>query len=265
MPHMPSSLIFAALAVAWLVVLVPMFARRRQEVVRTADSTLTSRVLRRPEPSQHGEEAAAMTERTVGPEPQRGPESDERRYRPGRGGYDPEAAALAARARYAFRQRVVVCLLLAAVATLVLALLISGTFWWVHAVLDLSLVGYLGYLRRQVRIEEEVRRRRAARLSSRSRPAAPGDEARPVDEAWPGDEARPGAEHPDDSDRNADEPVQRCLDEPDDRRIDESVVRAAPPPVVHPTAVAVDPDDEDPAFDELSPTFEPSYRRAVGE
>ena len=33
---MPSSLIFAALAAAWLVVLVPMVAKRRQEVVRTA-------------------------------------------------------------------------------------------------------------------------------------------------------------------------------------------------------------------------------------
>lgn len=257
---MPSSLIFAALAVAWLVVLVPMFAQRRQEVVRTADSALASRVLRRPEPSQHGEEAATMTERTAHPEPQRGPEAAERRYRPGRGGYDPDAAALAARARYAFRQRVVVGLLLAAVATLVLALLISATFWWAHAVLDVSLVGYLGYLRRQVRIEEEVRRRRATRVSSRSRPVAPAEEAQSVDEI------RPVAEHPDDDGaRDTDEPVQRSLDEPDDRRTDEAMLRAAPPPVVHPTAVAVDLDDEDPAFDELNPTSEPPYRKAVGE
>ena len=44
---MPSSLVFAALALAWLVILVPMVARRRREVVRTADSALAARVLDR--------------------------------------------------------------------------------------------------------------------------------------------------------------------------------------------------------------------------
>ncbi|HVH24460.1 MAG TPA: hypothetical protein VNA11_18590, partial [Pseudonocardia sp.] len=38
-------------------------------------------------------------------------ESGPRQYRPGRGGYDPQAAAAAARARCAIRQRVVVSLL----------------------------------------------------------------------------------------------------------------------------------------------------------
>jgi hypothetical protein len=243
----PSSLIFAALAVAWLVVLVPMVAKRRQEVVRTADSALAARVLRRPKPSQHGEEVATMTERTahLKPEPGAEPEDDERRYRPGRGGYDPEAAALAARARYAFRQRIVVGLILAAVATLVLALLMSSTYWWAHAAFDVSLVGYLGYLRRQVRIEDEVRRRRAARLSTRPRRPAQPIEKMQHDAEYPGDDDGRETDHHD------------VTDEP--------VMRAAPPPVVHPSGVAVDLDDEDPAFDELEPTFEPPYRRAVGE
>ncbi len=246
---MPSSLIFAALAAAWLVVLVPMIAKRRQEVVRTADSALASRVLRRPEPSHHGEEEFRMTERTTYPEsqPVADPAADERRFRPGRGGYDPEAAALAAHARYAFRQRVVVGLSLAAVSTLLLALVMSSTYWWVHAVLDIALVGYLGYLRRQVRIEEEVRYRRAVRLSPpRRRPAERvryekdvGDEAEQHDEAEQRDDAPPPA--------------------------DEPVVRTAPPAKVHPRAVAVDLDDEDPAFDELDPSFDPPHRRAVGE
>lgn len=250
---MPSSLIFAALAAAWLVVLVPMIAKRRQEVVRTADSALASRVIRRPEPSHHGEEVARMTERTARPatrEHDVASDAAERRFRPGRGGYDPEAAALAARARYAFRQRVVVGLLLAAVVTLVLALVVSTTYWWFHAAFDVAVVGYLGYLRRQVRIEEEVRRRRAARLGApRRRPAehAPreedvGDEA----EYW--DERRA-------TDDEADAPPPAP----------EPVVRTVPPAVVHPRAVAVDLDDEDPAFDELDPSFEPPYRRAVGE
>lgn len=258
---MPSSLIFAALVGAWLVVLVPMVAKRRQEVARTADSALASRVLRRPEPSHHGEEVPRMTERTAHPEPQpvAPADGDERRFRPGRGGYDPEAAALAARARYAFRQRIVVGLLLAAVATLVLALLMTTTYWWAHAALDVALVGYLGYLRRQVRIEEEVRRRRAARLdTARRRPAAQlrhdehvGSEAEHRDEA----EDRGAADDPNEEDHPHDAPPRPA----------EPVVRTAPPAVVHPRAVAVDLDDEDPAFDELDPSFEPPYRRAAGE
>ncbi|MGH3827517.1 MAG: gephyrin-like molybdotransferase receptor GlpR, partial [Pseudonocardiaceae bacterium] len=85
---MPSSLIFAALAVAWLVVLVPMIAKRRQEVVRTTESALASRVLPRPGPPrsapQHGQEMPMVSGRMA----QREPAPQERRYRSGRGGYD---------------------------------------------------------------------------------------------------------------------------------------------------------------------------------
>ncbi len=90
---------------------------------------------------------------------------DEHRYRSGRGGYHPEVAAQLAREKYALRQRVVLGLAVAAVASLVLAYTASSLLWWVHVTLDLALVGYLGYLRRQVRIEDEVRRRRAARAA----------------------------------------------------------------------------------------------------
>jgi len=164
---------------------------------------------------------------------------EERRYRPGRGGYDPEAAALAARARYVYRQRVVIGLLAAAVVTLVLALLGSSAFWWPQVLLDLLLVAYLGYLRRQVQIEEEVRNRRAARLAG-SRAAAPRQDAVASEQVteWEQDEDV------------AAEPPPRP---------------AEPPRQTHPTAVAVEVDDEDPAFAELDPSFEPPYRRAVGE
>src|SRR5918998_2144742 len=109
-----------------------MVAKRRQEVLRTADSALASRVLRRPTPAparaDHGEEMAVMTDRTTAPGS--GPEDDlrDRPFRPGRGGYDPEAAALAARAKYSFRQRVVIGLLAGAVASVVLALTMSATW-----------------------------------------------------------------------------------------------------------------------------------------
>lgn len=164
---------------------------------------------------------------------------DERRYRPGRGGYDPELAAQVARAKYAFRQRVVLGLAVGAVAALVLAFTASSLLWWVHAMLAVAVAGYLGYLRRQVRIEEEVRQRRTARLAG-SRASAPPPEIPyevPVDVAH--DEQEPVEEPP--------------------------VRAAAPAPAVHTTAVALDLDDEDPMFEELKPTFEPRYRRAVGE
>jgi hypothetical protein len=240
----PSSLIFAALAAAWLVVLVPMVAKRRQEVVRTAESALASRVLRRPDPPRaalkHGQEVRMIGERIAQREEPALDERDERRYRSGRGGYDPELAAQLAQAKYAFRQRVVLALAVGAVATVALAYTVSSLLWWgVHAALDMALVGYLGYLRRQVRIEDEVRQRRAARLAGSQARAPAADVLHDV---------------PTDVADDTEEPVQEPL-----------VRRAAAPSAPHPTAVALDFDDEDPMFDELEPAFRPPYRRAVGE
>ncbi|MGH3867463.1 MAG: divisome protein SepX/GlpR [Pseudonocardiaceae bacterium] len=244
---MPSSLIFAALAAAWLVVLVPMVAKRRQEVVRTAESALASRVLRRPDLARaapkYSQEVPMMGERIAQREPAL-EERDERRYRSGRGGYDPELAAQLAREKYGFRQRVVLGLALGALATIALAYIMSGLLWWVHAVLDMALVGYLGYLRRQVRIEDEVRQRRAARLAGSQ---AAGSQVR-VPAADVRDEV------PADVADDTQEPVQQPLA----RR-----AVASPPP--HPTAVTLAFDDEDPMFDELEPAFRPPYRRAAGE
>jgi hypothetical protein len=234
----PSSLIFAALAAAWLIVLVPMVAKRRQEVVRTAEAALASRVLRRPDLPRaalmHNREVFMIGERIT----EREPALNERRYRPGRGGYDPEVAAQVARAKYVFRQRVVVGLVVAAIATVVLALTVSSLLWWAHAALDVTVIGYLGYLRLQVQIEEEVRQRRAARLAG----SRAGVSARDVPE-----EAR------EDAARHTESPIE------------EPPARSATSPAAHPTAVALDLDDEDPMFDELKASFEPRYRRAVGE
>ena len=236
----PSSLIFAALAGAWLVVLVPMIAKRRQEVARTAESALTSRVLRRPDlpraALQHGQEVSMIGGRIAEQEPA----LDERRYRPGRGGYDPELAAQVARAKYRFRQRVVLGLVVGAAAALVMAMSgLSSLLWWLHAVLDVTVLGYLSYLRRQVRIEEDVRQRRAARLAG-SRITAP----------------TPEVSHED--------PVGVASDK--DGAAKEASARPAQwSPAPHATAVALDLDDEDPMFDELKPVFEPPHRRAVGE
>ena len=263
---MPSSLIFAGLAVSWLAVLVPMVAKRRQEVFRTADSALASRVLRRPVPAgdraNHGEEMAVMTDRTTAPGS--GPEDDlrDRPFRPGRGGYDPEAAALAARAKYSFRQRVVIGLLAVAVASVVLALTMSATWWWALAASVTSLAGYLAYLRRQVRIEEEVRYRRVTRLGSvhshLNRSLEPDDDAAAYDgHAAQGEYAG----HDEPASDLEETPVPRVVPRSDPVPRSDSVPRPDP----HPRAVALNLDDEDPAFEELSPVYEPPYRRAVGE
>ena len=234
---MPSSLIFAALAAAWLVVLVPMVAKRRHEVARTAESALASRVLRRPDPPQvackHGQEV--RMERTAEREPTVG----ERRYKSGRGGYDPELAAQLARAKYAFRQRMVLGLVVGAVITGALAYTVSSVLRWLHAALDMAMAAYLGYLRRQVRIEDEVRQRRAARLAgSHSGVSA----------------AQVRQESPAECTHDAEEPVRGPLAQ-----------RAAASSTPHPTAVALDFDDEDPMFHELESAFQPPYRQAVGE
>ena len=169
--------------------------------------------------------------RVVQPEPV----VPERRYKAGRGGYDPEIAAQLARAKYIFRQRVVLALVLAALTSVVLALTVSTLLWWMHAALDATIAIYLGYLRRQVRIEEQVRQRRAARLAaSGPRASAAADVTADVVQ-----DAQPIRER--------------------------TVWPAAEVPAKHPTAVALDYDDEDPIFDELQPVFQPPYRRAVGE
>ncbi|HEY3466010.1 MAG TPA: gephyrin-like molybdotransferase receptor GlpR [Amycolatopsis sp.] len=273
---MPSSVIIVALAAAWLVVLVPMVARKRQQVARTADSALAARVVRSGRNEDREEFAMSDDAETARPtveddlaeleadleldddeleepepdplpQPSRAPraERDRAGYRPGRGGFDPEAAEIAARAKYSFRQRVVVILLAVAVITAAVAGFLVPLVWWGHAVADVVLVGYLVYLRRQVRIEEEIRQRRLARFNSTRAPRRPV--SRPVEDEE--------IEAPEVEDVEVVEPVRR------------EVVERRPSPTsrVRRSAVVVDLDDEDPAFEELDEPGTGPYRRAVGE
>jgi hypothetical protein len=117
------------------------------------------------------------------------------RYRPGRGGYDADAASRAARARSVFRQRMVLTLALLAVATgLVAGGLGLAEGWYAHAGVDLFVVCYLIYLRRQVRVEQSIRARRAARMARRGHPGETGHELddRSGDRAADGGRARRG-------------------------------------------------------------------------
>jgi hypothetical protein len=155
-------LLFAGLVTTWLAVLVPMAARRRQPMTRHSDAALSSRVLQRPVRERRGTEEGSGMVQTAEQSP---------RYRPGRGGYDPEAAVLAAQARCTFRQRVVLTLVLLAAGSALVAVGLSvPEAWWVHGGVDVLLVAYLANLRRQVRSEQAIRVRRAAR-SAGSRPA----------------------------------------------------------------------------------------------
>jgi hypothetical protein len=284
---MPSSLVVVALVVAWLVVLVPMIVRKRQEVAKTGDSELGARVLRSgdgeadtgpefdaeldmfdtEETAVHededvrqdfgGESVAQATETSEEVPDDDADQADmsyyddgyPRRYRPGRGGFDPEAAAVIARAKYAFRQRVVLAMIIGAVLTAVVAAVFVPLVWWAHGAIDIVLVSYLAYLRRQVRIENEIRERRLARMQRVRRAQAL---------------ARP---------RYVDEPrtVEQYVEETyhDDEELPDQRERVADGPSApathHAGAVLVDVDDEDPAFEELDEPGNSPYRRAVGE
>ncbi|GAA1841244.1 hypothetical protein GCM10009836_20720 [Pseudonocardia ailaonensis] len=218
-------------------------------------------------------------------------------FRPGRGGFDAEAAALAARARYGFRQRVVVGLLVLAVVTAGVALFASAAFWWVHGLVDLALVGYLAYLRRQVRMEESIRARRAARMAGTRRASAADDPeldewARKGQEAgaYEADELEYDDEYSDESDaddpedwtaddgepervRGTGEPIgvlparRRTVGEAPDDSFEPALPRLepAPPPPLPAGTQLVDVDEDE---DELAVgTGRPAtaYRRAVGE
>lgn len=325
---MPSSMIFASLVVLWLLILVPAVARRRQEVARPSVAALSGRVLDRPRriPGQatgREREVDGMDEETTRDEDHVDgdrtddlfthpvDERDDRRwerppprYRPGRGGFDPEAAALAARRRYAFRQRVVLTMLIAALVTGVIAAFALPGLWWVHAAVDIALVAYLVYLRRQVRLEEAIRERRAARMAGTRRPSAADD---PELDAW----ARRGREltrrdddyehgeddaeryddeyddwddqdhdgdDGDDQDGDLDEEPERLVgaappprerdarkDEPADPEPALPRLRPAPPPALPAGTALVEADEDDPELYDLDGPARPGYRRAAGE
>ncbi|GAA2538844.1 divisome protein SepX/GlpR [Pseudonocardia hydrocarbonoxydans] len=326
---MPSSLIFVGLVVLWLLILVPAVARHQQEVARPSYAALSGRVLDRPQrryriqevddvdESDDARGTTRLEEATRIPAARPAPDAEDAvgtdgydddeydgygdeayddgwerpapRYRPGRGGFDPEAAAITARARYAFRQRVVLGLLVVTVVSAVVALVAVPALWWPAGVAGTALVGYLVYLRRQVRMEEAIRRRRAARMAGTRRPQAADD---PELDEWArrGRDASRPAEHDvdddldgDDDDDLVDEP-EAVDDDPDrvtgtgepigplrvtgadaaERPALPRLTPAPPPPLPAGTTVVGD-DLDDPDLHDLAGPVRPDYRRAAGE
>ncbi|MEU0880777.1 gephyrin-like molybdotransferase receptor GlpR [Lentzea sp. NPDC005914] len=242
---MPSSLIIVALVVAWLVVLVPMMARKRQESARSVGEEYDAM------PDAEYDDIHDIDDDYFDEE-----EYVERPFRRGRGGYDPETAALVAQAKYAFRRRVVAFLLFAAIASGVVAGVFYTPLWYGHAAIDLLLVGYLTYLRRQVRIEEEIRARRLARLQQVRRRRATGSQVQQGDEAPA--VATPAV------------PVGAAVEMAETTEVQVIDDKPALPPLprfeyqVRPGTIPVDSDDEDPVFVELEGLESLRYRGAVG-
>lgn len=111
--------------------------------------------------------------------------------RRGRGAYDPMADREAAEKRAHARQRTALMLVALSVVAVVAALLTVPAVWWFAGGSVLLLAAYLTYLRRQVRLEESLRRRRVERM----RRARLGVESREDDElsVVPPRLRRPGA------------------------------------------------------------------------
>lgn len=74
------------------------------------------------------------------------------------------AAAVTAR-KYRFRARTLAVMAVLILASGVVAFTWSATMWWTCGAIATITLLYLAYLRRQTRIEEQVRRRRAQRLA----------------------------------------------------------------------------------------------------
>lgn len=74
------------------------------------------------------------------------------------------AAAVSAR-KYRFRKRTLTVMAAMLVASAVLSFAVSPDFWWACGAIGAVTVLYLAYLRRQTRIEEQVRRRRQQRMA----------------------------------------------------------------------------------------------------
>ncbi|MEB3980293.1 hypothetical protein OQ968_03335 [Mycobacterium sp. 663a-19] len=89
------------------------------------------------------------------------PSADARRRRR----FDTKTAAAVSARKYAFRKRVLMVMALVLIGSATAAFKVTPTAWWVCGGATAVTVLYLGYLRRQTRIEEKVRRRRMQRMA----------------------------------------------------------------------------------------------------
>ncbi|KUH92717.1 gephyrin-like molybdotransferase receptor GlpR [Mycobacterium sp. IS-3022] len=79
--------------------------------------------------------------------------------------YESKTAAAVSERKYKFRKRMLTAMGVLLVGSAVAAYTVSSGLWWLCGAVGAITVLYLGYLRRQTRIEERLRRRRAQRIA----------------------------------------------------------------------------------------------------
>jgi hypothetical protein len=79
--------------------------------------------------------------------------------------YESKTAAAVSARKYKFRKRMLTVLAVAVVASAAAAVTAAPAAWWAFGSIAVVTVLYLAYLRRQTRIEERLRRRRAQRVA----------------------------------------------------------------------------------------------------
>lgn len=79
--------------------------------------------------------------------------------------YESNTAAAVSARKYKFRKRVLLVMAATLVASATTAFVVRPTAWWACAAIGAVTLLYLGYLRRQTRIEARLRRRRVQRMA----------------------------------------------------------------------------------------------------
>lgn len=79
--------------------------------------------------------------------------------------YESKTAAAVTARKYTFRRRVLTGMTVLSVVSAAAALTLSPALWWACGSISAVTMLYLGYLRRQTRIEERLRSRRAQRIA----------------------------------------------------------------------------------------------------
>ncbi|BBY57597.1 divisome protein SepX/GlpR [Mycolicibacterium sarraceniae] len=160
------------------------------ETIAEGEATDTFQAIAEDEPQDGTADEYEYVEDTSGLEAEEEPAtvSAPRASRPRRA--EATAAAVSAR-KYRFRKRMLMAMAAAMVITAVLSFTVSPDLWWACGSAGAVTILYLGYLRRQTRIEEQVRRRRQKRMA-RSRLGVENTEDREFD-VVPSRLRRPGA------------------------------------------------------------------------
>jgi uncharacterized membrane protein len=79
--------------------------------------------------------------------------------------YESKTAAAVGVRKYKFRKRMLMAMAVLVIASVATAYTLTPIMWWASAVISAMTLLYLAYLRRQTRIEERLRRRRAQRIA----------------------------------------------------------------------------------------------------